>query len=57
LAQQVAIVERTLVPLVRTATEHLHDSQQIGRKLAELVALLHRIDEGLRRGGEPTISQ
>src|SRR5690606_6906880 len=25
LAQQVAIIERTLIPLVRTATEHLRD--------------------------------
>jgi hypothetical protein len=48
LAQQVAIVERTLVPLVKTATQHLHDSQALGQKLLEVVALLEQVDQRLR---------
>jgi hypothetical protein len=48
LAQQVAIVERTLVPLVKTATQHLHDSQALGQKLIEVVALLEQVDQRLR---------
>lgn len=48
LAQQVAIVERTLVPLVRTATQHMHDSQIFGQKLLEVTALLEQVDARLR---------
>jgi len=48
LAQQIAIVERTLVPLVRTSTKNLMDSQAIGSKLDELIALLKQTDLDLR---------
>ena len=50
LAQQVAIVERTLIPLVKTATTHLHDSHVLEQKLAEMVTLLQQIDQRLRGG-------
>ena len=51
LAQQVAIIERTLVPLVRTTTKNLNDSVSIGSKLDELMVLLHQIDAQLSIGG------
>jgi hypothetical protein len=48
LAQQVAIIERTLVPLVRTTTQHLGDAMAIHHKLDELIDLLHQADTKLR---------
>ena len=50
-SQQVAIIERTLVPLVRTTTKNLNDSVSIGSKLDELMVLLHQIDAQLSIGG------
>lgn len=49
LAQQVAIVERTLVPLVKASAENLRDAQAIGRNVEELIALLKQVDAKLRR--------
>jgi len=48
LAQQVAIVERTLVPLVKTATQHLDDSQALAEKLDQVIAWLRQVDVRLR---------
>jgi hypothetical protein len=48
LAQQVAIIERTLVPLVRTTTQHLGDAMAIHHKLDELISLLRQADIQLR---------
>ncbi|MCB9546915.1 MAG: DNA repair ATPase [Myxococcales bacterium] len=49
LGQQVAIVERTLVPLVKASAENLRDAQAIGRHVEELIALLREVDAGLRK--------
>ncbi|MEZ4464408.1 MAG: DNA repair ATPase [bacterium] len=49
LGQQVAIVERTLVPLVKASAENLRDAQAIGRHVEELIALLRDVDAGLRK--------
>lgn len=49
LAQQVAIVERTLVPLVKASAANLQDAQAIGRSVEELIALLKQVDSKLRR--------
>jgi hypothetical protein len=49
LAQQVAIVERTLVPPVKASAENLRDAQAIGRSVEELIALLKQVDAKLRR--------
>ncbi len=48
LAQQVSIVERTLVPMVRAATQDLHDSQGLARQLAQVIELLEEVDLRLR---------
>lgn len=48
LAQQVAIVERTLVPLVKTSTDNLKDAQALGENLERLMAMLKEIDAKLR---------
>ena len=48
LAQQVAIIERTLVPLVKVSVDNLRDAQAIGRHVTELVKLLREVDEKLR---------
>ena len=50
LEQQVSLVERTLVPLVQTATKNLDDGMAIGRHLAELIKLLRELDQRLRKG-------
>ena len=49
LAQQVAIVERTLVPLVKASAANLQDAQAIGRSVEELIALLKQVDAKMRR--------
>ena len=49
LAQQVAIIERTLVPLVKTSVEHLGEARAVEVKLDELIALLKRTDGKLER--------
>ncbi len=48
LAQQIAIVERTLVPLVKTSIEHLGEARAVEDKLDELIALLHTADINLK---------
>ena len=48
LAQQVSIVERTLVPMVRAATQDLHDSQGLSNRVAEVLELLEQVDLRLR---------
>ncbi len=48
LAQQVQLIERTLVPLVRASADNLNDAQAIGAKVDELLALLRQVDAGLR---------
>ncbi|MCB9703430.1 MAG: DNA repair ATPase [Myxococcales bacterium] len=50
LAQQVAIVERTLIPLVRAATGNLADVRGLEAKVDGLLAALHEIDMRLRLG-------
>ncbi len=40
LAQQVAIIERTLIPVVRAATSHLGETQALERKLGTLLTRL-----------------
>ena len=45
LAQQVAIVERALVPLVMTATQHLGDSQALHQKLDQVIAWLRQASQ------------
>ena len=50
LAQQVHLIERTLVPLVKVSTDNLRDATAIGDKLDELLALLRERD-GAMRGG------
>ena len=48
LAQQVAIVERTLVPLVRTATKGLDDGRAIRKQLEDMLVYLRQLDERMR---------
>ena len=48
LAQQVAIIERTLVPLVKTSLEHLGEARAVEDKLDALLAALKRADVSLR---------
>ena len=42
------MIERTLVPIVNTATTHMQDSQRWATTLDEVVQLLHQIDERMR---------
>jgi hypothetical protein len=53
LAQQVAIIERTLVPLVRTTNAHLVNPQGLDHHVLELLELLKAIELRMR-GGEGT---
>ena len=48
LAQQVAIVERTLVPMVRAATQNLGDARALEAKIAEVLRALEVIDARLQ---------
>jgi hypothetical protein len=48
LAQQVAIIERTLVPMVRAATKDLQDSQTLSAQLTQVIELLEDVDFRLR---------
>lgn len=50
LAQQVQLIERTLIPLVKASTDNLRDAHAIGEKVDELLALLRQVDAGMRRG-------
>jgi hypothetical protein len=48
LGQQVALIERTLVPLVKATVDNLHDAQAIGRNIEELLDLLRKADRAGR---------
>ena len=48
LAQQVAIIERTLVPLVRAATGNLQDMKSLEVRVDQMLGMLQEIDEGLK---------
>ena len=48
LAQQVAIIERTLVPLVRAATGNLQDVKSLEVRVDQMLGMLQEIDEGLK---------
>jgi ATPase involved in DNA repair/AAA domain (dynein-related subfamily) len=50
LAQQIAIIERTLVPLVRTTNQQLVSPTKVDERVVELLELLRGVDEQLRRG-------
>ena len=50
LAQQVAIVERTLVPLVQTTTRHLEDGHTLNAELLRLIGRLKTLDQQMRTG-------
>jgi hypothetical protein len=50
LAQQVAIIERTLVPLVRAATGNLQDVRSLEMRVDQMLGMLQEIDEQLKRG-------
>lgn len=50
LAQQVAIIERTLVPLVRTTNEHLGNPTRVDAHVQELLNLVKQVDAKLRGG-------
>ena len=49
LAQQVAIIERTLVPLVRAATNNLQDITGLAARVDQMLGMLQEIDDGLKR--------
>ena len=49
LAQQVAIIERTLVPLVKTSLDHLGEARAVEEKLDALLAALHQADISIKR--------
>jgi hypothetical protein len=48
LAQQVAIIERTLVPLVRAATGNLQDVRSLEMRVDEMLGMLQEIDEKMK---------
>jgi len=48
LAQQVAIIERTLVPLVRVTNQNLGNPTALDQHVVELISLLRRVDQSLR---------
>ena len=48
LAQQVAIIERTLVPLVRAATGNLQDVRSLELRVDQMLGMLQDIDEMLK---------
>jgi hypothetical protein len=50
LAQQIAIIERTLVPLVRTTTQHMHNPVAIDARIEELLGVVRALDQRLREG-------
>ena len=50
LAQQIAIIERTLVPLVRTTTQHIHNPVAIDARIEELLGVVRALDQRLREG-------
>ncbi len=52
LAQQVAIVERTLVPLVRVVTDKLEDSKAVEERITQLIASVQALERLVRAGGK-----
>jgi hypothetical protein len=50
LAQQIAIIERTLVPLVRTTTQNIHNPVAIDARIEELLGVVRALDQRLREG-------
>jgi len=57
LAQQIAIIERTLVPLVRTTNQQLVSPTTVDERVVELIELLRGVDEQLRRGVPVAVPQ
>ena len=55
LGQQVQIIERTLVPLVQTATKKLEDRAALEAKLNEVIAALGSMDQRMKRGQPPVV--
>ncbi|KIG19650.1 hypothetical protein DB30_00159 [Enhygromyxa salina] len=53
LGKQVQIIERTLVPLVRTATKKLEDRVALEAKLDEVIAALGSMDLRMKQGLAP----
>ncbi|PRQ08109.1 DNA repair ATPase [Enhygromyxa salina] len=53
LGQQVQIIERTLVPLVRTATKKLEDRVALEAKLDEVISALESMDLRMKQGLAP----
>ncbi|MEM7158097.1 MAG: DNA repair ATPase [Myxococcota bacterium] len=53
LAQQIAIIERTLVPLVRTTNQQLVNPTKVDERVVELLNLLRNVDERMRQGYSP----
>ncbi len=51
LAQQVAIVERTLVPLVQSAAEKLGDVRGLEKRVTEILGRMRDLDSFIRQGG------
>jgi hypothetical protein len=50
LAQQIAIIERTLVPLVRTTNATLGNPTAVDAHVQELLTLMRQVDQRLREG-------
>lgn len=55
LAQQIAIIERTLVPLVRTTNQQIANPGILEQHIAELVGLLRGVDQRMR-AGQPAVA-
>ena len=51
LQQQVILIERTLVPIVKAATKQGRGATTLGKKLTEVLALLKVIDGRMKQGG------
>jgi hypothetical protein len=50
LAQQIAIIERTLVPLVRTTNQSMGNPTAVDAHVQELLTLMRSVDQRLREG-------
>ena len=50
LAQQIAIIERTLVPLVRTTNQTMGNPTAVDAHVQELLALMRQVDQRLKEG-------
>ena len=53
LGQQVQIIERTLVPLVQTATKKLEDRAALEAKLEQVIEALQVMDQRMKQGQPP----